>query len=214
MTIINYFFTECMKQFAPACERNRDPILSVLSEIITGEGLVLEIGSGSGQHAAYFAEMFPYAQWQPTDLDENHASIRAWTEESDVDNVLSPLVLDLNEADWPVLHANVVVCINTIHIVSWPLVEKLFNGVGQALSADGIFYVYGPYRYANRPLEPSNEDFDRWLKERDPESGVRDFEAVNDLAAVAGLSLVEDREMPANNRSIWWVKNNTNLMRG
>ena len=126
--------------------------------------------------------------------------------EAGLSNLREPLELDLFADRWPVTSAAAVVCINTIHIVAWAAVGKLFAGVGKTLVSGGVLYAYGPYRYADRPLEPSNEDFDKWLKARDPVSGVRDFEAVNALARQNGLALVGDRAMPANNRSIWWRK--------
>ncbi len=193
-----------MKQFSPSCERNKEHILGVLREILPA-GQVLEIGSGSGQHAAHFARALPQVEWQPSDVAENLPSIRAWRAEAGLANLREPLVLDLF-GDWPVINAQAVVCINTIHIVSWQGVEKLFDGVGRLLSVGGVMYVYGPYRYRQRPLEPSNEDFDRWLKAREPRSGVRLFEEVNALAEKNRLILAGDRAMPANNRSIWWVK--------
>jgi SAM-dependent methyltransferase len=198
-----------MKQYSEACERNKVPILSVLKDALPSEGLVLEIGSGTGQHAAYFARHLSHLRWQPTDVAENLASISAWAAEAQAANLLPPQILDLWSDTWPIERARAVVCINTIHIVAWPAVERLFNGVARLLGAGGTLYVYGPYRYSDRPLEPSNEDFDRWLKIRDPASGIRDFEAVNALAAARGLQFVGDRPMPANNRSIWWVKSDT-----
>lgn len=195
-----------MKQHAPSFERNKDAILTVLREALPPSGLVLEIGSGTGQHAAYFAPQLPHLVWQPTDLLENLPSIRAWREAVNVPNLREPVELDLSARCWPVKRADAVVCINTIHIVAWEAVVNLVAGVGRLLPAGGVFYVYGAYRYSTRPLEPSNEEFDRWLKARDPRSGVRDFEAVDALARDAGLVLSEDRAMPANNRSIWWTK--------
>ena len=195
-----------MKQFAPSCERNKDPILAILSEILNTGGVVLEVGSGSGQHAAHFARAMPHVEWQPSDVAENLPSIRAWRAEAGLPNLREPLMLDLLAGDWPVTEARAVACINTIHIVSWTAVENLFAGAGRILPPGGILYVYGPYRYAHRPLEPSNEEFDCWLQARDSQSGVRLFEDVNRLAAQQGLSLAGDRSMPANNRSIWWKK--------
>jgi hypothetical protein len=195
-----------MKQFSPSCERNKEPILAVLREVLTVSGLVLEIGSGSGQHVVHFARGLPQLEWQPTDIAENLPSIAAWREEAGLTNIRQPLAFDLLADNWPVIRAQAVICINTIHIVSWQAVERLFTGAGQNLRSGGILFVYGPYRYANRPLEPSNEDFDRWLKARDPVSGVRLFEDVNALAGSNGFKLVGDRAMPANNRSIWWKK--------
>ncbi len=195
-----------MKQFASACERNKDHILSVLKDALPAHGLVLEIGSGTGQHAAYFAAHLPQLEWQPSDLPDSHASIAAWCEEAALPNLRPPVAIDLLSDLWPALIPNAILCINTIHIVAWRGVENLFAGAGVRLARGGILYVYGPYRYATRTLEPSNEDFDRWLKARDANSGVRDFGAVDALATQHGFALVEDRAMPANNRSIWWRK--------
>lgn len=198
-----------MKQYSPSCERNKDLILPVLKEVLPKSGTVLEVGSGTGQHAAYFADGLPHLVWQPTELAENFLSIQAWVAESGLPNLCAPLELDLlaGPERWPVTSAAAVVCINTVHIVAWQGVENLFAGAGRILVPGGAMYVYGAYRYTARPLEPSNEDFDQWLKARDPVSGVRDFEAVNALAHQNGLVLAGDRAMPGNNRSIWWIKN-------
>lgn len=195
-----------MKQHAPACERNKAPILAVLREVLPARGTVLEVGSGSGQHAAYFAAQLPGLIWQPSDLPDAFPSIRAWAEEAALANLRAPIALDLLAPAWPAEVFDALVCINTVHIVAWAGVEALFAGAGRLLAPGGVLFVYGPYRYATRPLEPSNEDFDRWLRARDARSGVRDFEAVDALARAAGLHLAGDRAMPANNRSIWWVK--------
>jgi SAM-dependent methyltransferase len=195
-----------VKQFSPSYERNKDFILPVLQEVLPDNGLVLEIGSGSGQHAAFFASHLPRLVWQPTDVAANLPSITQWQIEAGLSNLRAPLELDLLAKTWPVSSAQAVVCINTVHIVAWQGVENLFSGAGRVLSAGGVMFVYGAYRYATRPLEPSNEEFDRWLKARDPASGVRDFEAVNALAQQQGLILVSDRAMPGNNRCIWWRK--------
>lgn len=196
-----------MKQSSPSCERNKEPILAVLREILAVPGLVLEIGSGSGQHAVHFARSLPHVEWQPTDVADNLPNISAWRDEAGLVNLREPLALDLFSDRWPVATAQAVVCINTIHIVSWEAVERLFAGAGRLLTPGGVMYVYGPYRYVERPLEPSNEEFDRWLKARDSASGVRLFEDVNRQAGLSGLMLAGDRAMPANNRSIWWIKN-------
>lgn len=193
-----------MKDFAPACERNKEPILGVLKEIIADKSLVLEIGSGTGQHASYFAQNLQCVRWQPSELSNCLDSIREYRLEIGVNNFLEPIVLDLLQPSWPIDHADAVVCINTVHIIEWEAVENLFSGVERVLTTDGLFFVYGPYQYRDRALEPSNAKFDQWLKTRDSRSGIREFEAVNHLARQHGLDLVEDRPMPANNRSIWW----------
>lgn len=197
-----------MKQSSPACDRNKDVILPVLQEVLPAAGTVLEVGSGTGQHAAYFSARLSRLVWQPTDLPENFSSIRAWAEEARSPNLCVPLQLDLlaSVERWPVTAAAAIVCINTVHIVAWKGVENLFAGAGRVLVPGGVMFVYGAYRYATRPLEPSNESFDQWLKARDPASGVRDFEAVHALAQQHGLALAGDRAMPGNNRSIWWIK--------
>jgi cyclopropane fatty-acyl-phospholipid synthase-like methyltransferase len=195
-----------VKQFSPSYERNKEFILPVLQEVLADNGLVLEIGSGSGQHAVFFASHLPRLVWQPTDLAANLPSIAQWQIEAGLSNLRAPLALDLLANPWPVSTVQAVVCINTVHIVAWQGVENLFAGAARVLSADGVLFVYGAYRYATRPLEPSNEDFDRWLKTRDPASGVRDFAAVNTLAQQSGLILAGDRAMPGNNRCIWWRK--------
>ncbi|MDH5632823.1 MAG: class I SAM-dependent methyltransferase [Gammaproteobacteria bacterium] len=192
------------RRYAPACDRNREPILEVLRNALPASGSVLEVGSGTGQHAVWFAPVFPGLQWQPSDRVDNLDSIDAWREHENSANVLPAMELDLSRYAWPEQRYDAVVCINTIHIVSWELVQALIAGAGRSLRPGGVFYVYGPYRYRDRPLEPSNENFDQWLKDRDPLSGIREFETINDLAGIAGLEFVEDRSMPANNQSIWW----------
>ena len=198
------------KPFAPSAERNREPLRDVLKNVLTGSGLLLEIGSGTGQHAAYLANDFPAYRWQPTDLHEKLDGINDWAADSGADNILPALALDLavdpSNVDWPVEEADAIVCINTIHIVAWPLVVNLFRGAGKLMKRGGVMFVYGPYEYSDRPLEPSNVEFDEWLKLRDPNSGIRKFDDVNSLAEEAGLALVADKAMPANNRSIWWRK--------
>lgn len=195
-----------MKAFAPACERNKEPIRAVLETVLPPTGVVLEIGSGTGQHAAYFATAFPHLTWQPSDLRDKFASIVAWSQDAKRANLLDPLEIDLLSSQCPALAADAILCINIVHIVAWRGVENLFSYAAQILRTGGSLYVYGPYRYPDRPLEPSNEEFDRWLKSRDPVSGVRDFAAVDAVAKLNGFTLTGDVPMPANNRSIWWSK--------
>lgn len=195
-----------MKPFSDACERNRAPILTVLRKILPVQGRVLEIGSGTGQHAVYFGAALPGIIWQTSDLPENHAGIRAWIEESALPNVLPPVVLDVSDAAWPVTVADAVFSANTLHIVSWPEVEALFAGTGRVLAAGGTLCVYGPFSYGGQHTAESNARFDDFLRRRDPASGIRDFEAVDQLAQTNGLVLMRDFAMPANNRLLVWRK--------
>lgn len=192
------------KLFAPACERNQPYILEVLRRVFAESGAVLEVGSGTGQHAAYFSTHLPHLEWHPTELPGNLGSIEAYRREAGLSNLHEAAALDLEKAEGRQWSVQYLVCINTIHIVAWPLVEALFRLAGEALVAGGILFCYGPFRYANRPLEASNERFDQILRSRDPASGVRLFEDVDGLARANGLRPEGDEAMPANNRSIWW----------
>lgn len=195
-----------MKQFAPAYDRNRAPIVSVLREILPVSGRVLEIGSGTGQHVNFFAGQFPSHEWQPTDLVDNLETIGAWTDEADHPNVRPAAELNLLSDQLPAFPSDVIVCINTVHIVAWRGVERLMAYAGEMLAEGGLLYLYGPFKYRDRPLEPSNAEFDQWLKRNNPASGVREMEAIDELARQGGLSLRGDQAMPSNNRSIWWQK--------
>jgi SAM-dependent methyltransferase len=198
-----------MKEYAPACDRNSQVILDVLKSILARSRCVLEIGSGTGQHAVCFAEGLPHLQWQPSNK-ESLASINAWRAESQLKSLSPAISVDLLALDDEQIlglpEIDAIVCINTIHIMAWQGTEKLFELAGEILPTGGVIYVYGPYRYSDRPLEPSNENFDLWLKDRDPVSGIRDFAQVDRLAKQAGFELQRDIAMPANNRSIWWEK--------
>ncbi len=199
-----------MKQFSQACENNREPILAVLLEAFADRRRVLEIGSGTGQHAAFFAPRMSHLRWHPTDLAENHASIAAWSQESGAANIEPPALLDITARPWPaalVGGVDAVFTANTLHIVSWPLVEMLVEEVGASLDEGGLFCVYGPFNYGGSYTSESNERFDAWLKDRDAASGIRDFEAVDALAAAQSMALLKDHAMPANNRTLIWRKN-------
>jgi SAM-dependent methyltransferase len=188
---------------APATARNREPILAVLRRVLPSEGLVLEVASGSGEHAAYFAEALPSMRWQPTDCDPQAlASIAAHRAAAETPNLLAPLWLDAVSPDWPVEHADAVVCINMIHIAPWAAAEGLMRGVGSLLPAGGVLYLYGPYRIDGRHTAASNRAFDAQLRAQNPAWGVRDVGEVADLAACHGLSLVETVPMPVNNLSV------------
>lgn len=195
-----------MKPYAESCEQNRDPILAVLREVFADRKQVLEIASGTGQHAVYFGQALPHLVWQTSELAVNHAGIRAWLDEAQLPNVLPPLVLDVGHPHWPVERVDAVFNANTVHIVSWPEVESLFAGIGRVLVPGGLLCLYGPFNYGGKFTSESNARFDAWLKGRDPDSGVRDFEALNRLAEAQGLALVRDVAMPANNRTLVWQK--------
>ena len=194
------------KEYAPACERNSQVILNVLRDILARARTVLEIGSGTGQHAAFFARELPHLDYTPSDRPGHLASIHAWREDAQLQNLQPPLEVDLLDDACQLPPVDAILCINTVHIVAWRGTERLFQLATDTLPEAGVLYVYGPYRYPDRALEPSNESFDQWLKARDPASGIRDFEAVDRQAGQAGMQLAGDIAMPANNRSIWWRK--------
>lgn len=193
---------------APACDRNRDPILAVLRTRFAGRRHVLEIGSGTGQHAVYFAAAMPWLQWQASDVGDNLPGIRAWLDDAHLPNTPQPLALDVSQAGWPDIDVDAVFSANSLHIMGFDAVQAFFRGVGRLLAdvPGGTLVVYGPFNYGGRHTSDSNRDFDRWLAARDPRSAIRDFEAVDALAAAAGLRLVEDVEMPANNRCLVWAR--------
>jgi len=196
--------TRSAKQYAEACERNKEPILGVLREVCREPGTVLEVGSGTGQHAAWFARQLPHLAWQPTDVPGALGSIEAWRGEAQLGNLMPARALDLFDEAWPLARADYVVCINTLHIAAAAATPRLFAGAARVLAPGGTVCLYGPFRYRGRTLEPSNARFDEWLRARDPASGVREFEWVDEQARLAGFTLVEDRAMPANNRLAWW----------
>lgn len=192
-----------MKRSAPATERNREPIAAVLAETLPERGLLLEIASGTGEHAVYFAGRFPALHWQPTDPDPDALdSIRAWREEAGPDNLLEPLRLDASAETWPVASADAILCVNMVHISPWAATMGLMRGAGRLLAAGAPLVLYGPYRRVGVPTAPSNEAFDESLKARNPEWGLRDLEAVEAEAERHGLGLERVVEMPANNLTL------------
>lgn len=196
-----------VRRRAPAAERNRDAILSVLERVLPRSGVVLEIASGTGQHAAHCAAALPGIVWQPSDPDaEARDSIAAWRAHAGLANLNAPLALDVLNDDWGIGHVAAIVCINMIHIAPWEAAESLFRCAGARLSAGGVLYLYGPYRRNDAHTAPSNEAFDEQLRARDPRWGVRDLEAVAALGEEAGLTLVETVAMPANNFSVVFEK--------
>lgn len=195
-----------MKQYSESCDQNKVPILTVLRKAFAGTQRVLEIGSGTGQHAVYFARHLPHLSWQTSDRPEYHASIRAWIADSSQGTVLPPLELDVTVDQWPLHSYDGLFSANTAHIMGWPAVQHMFEGIGRVLETGGTFCLYGPFNYGNRYTSESNERFDAWLKARDPVSGIRNFEDLNALSERNGLRLEADHEMPVNNRLLVWVK--------
>ena len=191
------------RRFAPAAARNRDPILAALRPRLPAAGLVLEVASGSGEHAIHLAAALPALTFQPSDPDPSaRASIDAWAAEAGLANIRPALALDAAAADWPAVAADAVVCINMIHIAPWAACEGLVRGAARLLPAGGPLILYGPYRRDGRHTAPSNAAFDADLRARDPAWGVRDLEAVAALAAGRGFGPPEAVEMPANNLTV------------
>lgn len=192
-----------MKQSSEAAGRNRELIGEVLAKFLPSSGMVLEIASGTGEHAVHVARKLPAIVWQPTDVDPAAlASIAAWRDEANLPNLLRPLELDVTVTPWPVAKADAIVCINMVHIVPMETVTALFQGAARALAAGGLLYLYGPYKFHGRFTAPSNEDFDRSLKERDPRWGVRDIRELTVTGTRTGFGLEHTLAMPANNHSL------------
>lgn len=195
-----------MKPFAESCEENKLPILAVLEQEFADAHQVLEIGSGTGQHACFFGAQLPHLQWQTSDVTDNHPGILAWLDETGLDNIAAPLALDVLKDPWPDRQFDAVFSANTLHIMNWPAVEATFAGIGKVLVPGGRVCIYGPFNYGGEYTSESNARFDQWLKSRDPESGIRHFEDLEQLAKAAGLTLHADHTMPANNRILVWKK--------
>ena len=193
------------KPYAPACDRNRDPILDVLREHFADRRRVLEIGSGTGQHAVYFARALPHLAWQASDRAANLPGIRMWLDEARLSNTPPPIELDV-EGRWPVEAFDAVFTANTLHIMGWDDVQRLFDALPRVTAAGALVAIYGPFNYAGRFTSDSNAAFDARLRADDPRQGIRNFEDVHALARAAGLTLVEDRAMPANNRTLVFRK--------
>ncbi|MGM0563067.1 MAG: DUF938 domain-containing protein [Pseudomonadota bacterium] len=193
------------KPWSEACERNAGPIGDVLAEwfapLIAGGGRVLEIGSGTGQHAAAFAGRFSALQWQPSDVPAHLEGIRAWTQP--VENCAEPLSLDVLDT-WPDLQVDAAYTANTLHIMSWQAVEACFHGLARTVVPGGLLAVYGPFRFAGEPFAESNVQFDAFLRQRDPQSGIRTLEALMELAQKAGWAYRGRQALPANNHLLLW----------
>jgi Protein of unknown function (DUF938) len=188
------------KPYSQACENNKAPILAVIREIFSEPTTVWEIGSGTGQHACYFASELSHLIWQATDVVENLPGINAWRDEAQLPNLSEPLVLDVTDPGWSYGGLDAVFTANTLHIMSWRNVEILFERFQTYLNPLAKVCIYGPFNYDGKYTSDSNANFDQWLKNRDPLSGIRDFEAVMALAEHTGLRLLKDNAMPANNR--------------
>ncbi|MDH5764412.1 MAG: class I SAM-dependent methyltransferase [Gammaproteobacteria bacterium] len=194
------------KPFAESCEQNKQPILEVLSKVFNESGKVLEVGSGTGQHAVFFTQQLPHLQWYPTDVSTALPGIRLWIKDAGHDRIEMPQELDVNIEIWPFRNMDYVFTANTTHIVSWSEVKSMFRGIAQVLKSGGIFCQYGPFNYNGSYTSPSNEQFDQWLKQRDSRSGIRNFEDLVLLAEKHEMILYTDFEMPANNHILAWQK--------
>ncbi|MBC7514066.1 MAG: DUF938 domain-containing protein [Herminiimonas sp.] len=194
------------KPFSEACERNRDPILALLREVLQQCRDVLEIGSGTGQHAVHFGSHLPHLEWHTSDLAQNHAGIRAWIAATQASNVLAPITLDMAAPDWPHRQFNAVYTANTCHIMSWTQVSSMMAGVVTVLKPEGVFCIYGPFNYNGACTSEGNARFDAALRQQAPHRGIRDCEAMQTLAADNGLRLQADHAMPANNRLLLFAR--------
>ena len=191
------------KPLSPACERNREPILAVLREHFADRRHVLEIGSGTGQHAVHFAAALPRLRWQTSDVAENLPGIRLWLKEAALPNTPAPVVFDVN-GPAPEGQYDAVFSANTLHIMGWKEVERLFATLPKLTKRGAVLAIYGPFNYEGQYTSPSNAQFDEALRSGHPKRGIRDFEEVDALASAAGFVLKEDRAMPANNRGVVW----------
>lgn len=193
-----------MLAFSEACERNKGPILAVLERELAASRSALEIGSGTGQHAVHFARHLAHLSWQPTELGAELGPLAERIRLEGSSNLHPAVALDVRTHPWPVGRVDAVFSANTLHIMPWEAVEHFFRGVGSVLATPGVLCVYGPFRYRGEYTSASNAEFDRFLRQRDPLSGIRDFEALDRLAAAQGLELAADHAMPANNQTLVW----------
>ena len=195
-----------MKPYSESCIQNREPILEILREVLATATHLLEIGSGTGQHSVYFAPKLTHLIWQTSELLENIPGILAWHHECPADNLPRPIFLDVEIGPWTAQKFDAIFSANTVHIMGWPQVVKLFAGIGMVLQNGGVFCLYGPFNYGGQYTSESNARFDQWLKQRDPASGIRDLDDLRKLGLLHGLMLEEDHAMPANNRILQWRK--------
>jgi len=194
------------KPFSQACENNKQPILSVLAPRFATFRHVLEIGTGTGQHAVYFAAAMPHLTWQTSDLPENHEGIQAWLTDYFGSNLKPPLALDAAQSLWPIEHTDAVFTSNTFHIMPWEAVLSLLDGCARILPPGGLLVVYGPFNEQGAFTSDSNAEFDQWLKTQAPHRGIRNRQTVAEEAGQRGLQLTETLELPANNRCLVFVR--------
>lgn len=194
------------KPDAPSCERNRNPILAVLAEYFPDNCRVLEIGSGTGQHAVYFAAAMPQWQWQCSDRAESLPAIRLWLDDAALPNTPAPIEFDVASGDWPDGRYDAVFSANTLHIMGWDEVQAMFRGLPDILEADARVVIYGPFNDDGQFSSDSNAQFEQCLKARGPQMGIRDQSAVAALAKEAGLDVIAAVPMPANNRCLVWQR--------
>ncbi len=194
------------KPYSQASENNKNPILLVLKYAFREVNSVLEIGSGTGQHAVHFAKNLPHIIWQPSDLQINLPGIKLWLDEARLPNIKDPIFFDVNKWPWQLGEYEGIFTANTLHIMGKSEIENFFQGIGQVLKDQSTLCIYGPFNYGGKYTSASNEQFDGWLYRRNPKSAIRDFEWVNSLAENVGLVLNSDHEMPANNRLLEWIK--------
>ena len=194
------------KPYSESCVQNREPILDVISPIFSTASAVLEIGSGTGQHAIYFAERMPHLTWYTSDRRSYIDGINMWLEDASLANVIPPIELDVTADHWPVSDIDAVFTANSVHIMGQHEVQSLMEGVGKLLSEQGSLVIYGPFNYAGSYTSESNARFDQWLKSRDPRSGIKDFEDILSLADEHAMRLIADHTMPANNRILHFIK--------
>lgn len=192
------------KPFSPSCERNREPILAVLRDVFADRRRVLEVGSGTGQHAVFFAQALPHLVWQTSERDQHLAGVQRWLDEAALANTRSAIAFDVGEEDWPTSKFDAIFTANTLHIMAWSEVERLFARLPEIMSGDCIVTVYGPFNIDGHYTSQSNAVFDGLLHERGGHMGIRDLAAVDALAAAAGLQRIALHSMPANNFCVIW----------
>ncbi len=199
-------FLVMKRPFSQACEENKQPILDVIQDYFGDVNFVLEVGSGTGQHAIFFAENLPHLIWQTSDRATNHGEINLWLDDYQGSNLKRPLNLDVTQP-WPIESTPAIFSANTTHIMLWEMDQYLFQGIGATLEQGGYFCLYGPFNFNGNYTSDSNEQFDEYLKSKDPEMGIRNFEDLNELAKENNLTFINRHAMPANNFILVWQAN-------